>query len=134
MATDASTLVRNLRNKAEEKPKQQYSEWPRCQANDCVLMSSHKAGGVGLCTYHAAKESYQWPSITLAIKEEKMLVRKLHQMTVAGSNYWTEKRPQMLGWEFFPMEETEPPSSYLMRFSKKVQEVIYDKASELMDR
>ena len=131
MASSARDLVRNLKSKPEEK-KQVYSEWTRCNASGCILMSSHKANNIGFCTYHAGKESNYWPAITEAIKEEKMLIRKLHQMTTASSHYWNDKRPQMMGWDFFPMEEGEPPSIYLMRFSVKVQQVIYETASKAM--
>ena len=133
MANNATELVRGLKTKSE-KNYVKSSEWGRCDANGCKLLSSHKAGGNSLCIYHAGHEVNHWPAITQSIIDNKPLINKLASMTHASSSYWADpmRLAAMRGWDVLPMEDGEPASIYLLRFTQWVHKEIKDKASELM--
>lgn len=128
---DSAMKSFNNRQDKKEGVYSRPSEWPRCSANGCPLMSSHKAGSP-LCSFHAGQDPVNWTAMTEAVRDSKPLINKLAQMTHASSSWWNDPNiiAQMRGWHVLPMKDNEPPSWYLTRFTKWVHDEIKNKATE----
>ena len=126
----SSELVKGLRSKAPKgESEKRYSSWGGCSAHGCRLHASAN-NGAKLCTYHHGVDPQYWGRVTEAIEENSHLIKKLMEMTYWSSGMWSERMPSIQGWDWCRMHDNEPPSAYLVRFSKRIRESIADMASE----
>lgn len=117
------------------------SEWLyRCQAIGCCLKPSVIRGGHQLCTFHHGKEPGEgmrnWQAISDAIKENESLIKKAFGLMLKGTQFWADSKfyNSVMGWEFCPMEPNELPHMYTCKLIKKVEAVIYESATQSLER
>lgn len=131
MANMRDMVRDNTKTKKEFTPK---SEWGRCSANGCPMVSTAKVGGVDLCQYHHGHNmgmgGATWNAITESVKHHKGLIKKYVYHVYTPSPDWNIAA--MKGWDVLPMGDEEPPSLYLNRFNKWIHEQINETATEML--
>lgn len=117
------------------------SEWlDRCQAMNCICKPSAIRNGFQLCTFHHGKSEGEgfrnWNAISQVIREEKGLIKKVYSLYFKQSDFWTDdvQMAALKGWDFCPMFEGEFPNSYIERLQKRVEKLIDEKASSMIER
>lgn len=113
-------------------------EWShRCQAVGCSLKPSAIRNGYQLCTFHNGKNEgvgyTHWKAISEAIKNNMHLVKKTFGLSFKPAAFWEENKAQLLGWDFLPMQPNEWPNQYTARLLRKVENLIYEEASQALE-
>ena len=128
----------NMRDMVRDntKAKKEYtpaSEWPRCSAHGCPMMSTVKAANT-VCQFHHGHNmgvgGSTWNAITEAIISHKGLIQKYANLVYTPASDWDMNR--MMGWEAFKMEEGEIPSLYMTRLNLWIHKEINESATELL--
>lgn len=119
-------------------PEKKKSEWLyRCQAIGCCLSPSIIRGGQQLCTFHSGQNPGEgmrhWQAISDAIKQNESLIKKSFSLVYKPTEFWAKHTAQLRGWDFCPMGENEWPSQYTTRLLRKVEKVVYQEASEIIE-
>ena len=122
-------------NKGRSDKSKEYakaSEWPKCSAAGCPLMTTIKAES-STCTYHYREHGYNAECITQAVKEFAPYLNKYREMIYWNVRQWKEKRAQIMGWPVLPATELEMnwPNMYLIRLKKFIDDGIVERSEEI---
>ncbi len=121
-------MVRN--NTKQKKEYEKPSEWGRCKARGCPMMSTVKPDEV--CSYHHGVNFGQsgegWNAMTEAIKHNKGLIQKHTQLVHTPSSDWNIMA--MRGWDVLPMGDKEPATMYVNRFYLWIHQQVKESAAE----
>jgi len=126
----AGEVRQNLKAKDQDKSLSQQQIKQCCC--DCPLDATINFGGQNTCIYHAQKDYRYWQNITIAIKDNMELIKRLRRMIRWTSKDWTAQYQSLSEFELCPMTERDYqlPTIYLNKFSKAIKDKILNEASE----
>lgn len=98
-------------------------KWGNCEANGCPLPATISSGKQ-TCTYHYQVWGGEAQQITNQINRFIGYKEKYWEMIKWSAYEWANKELSLRGWDVLPKGQSEPPTVYLARFDKWIDEKI----------